>query len=115
MGGWSAGELERLADEAMLVIDQVVYAEVSVGFDRIEDLEAALPSPWIARVPIPWEAAFLAGKCFVQYRRAGGSRRAPLPDFLIGAHAAVQGLLRLLTRDVRRYATYFPTVELIAP
>jgi predicted nucleic acid-binding protein len=113
-GSWSAEQLERLADEAVLVINPVVYAEVSVGFKRIEDLESALPSEWIARFPIPWEAAFLAGKCFVKYRKAGGTRSAPLPDFFIGAHAAVQ-CLRLLTRDARRYASYFPTVELIAP
>jgi len=113
-GAWSAAALERLADETMLVIDPVVYSEVSVGFERIEDVEAALPAEWFARLPVPWEAAFLAGKCFVRYRRAGGARNAPLPDFFIGAHAAVRGF-RLLTRDTRRYATYFPTVELIAP
>jgi len=87
---------------------------VSVGFDRIEDLDAALPDEFFRREALPWEAAFLAGKCFVKYRRAGGARRAPLPDFYIGAHAAVRGM-PLLTRDAGRYRTYFPKLELVVP
>ena len=91
-----------------------MYAEVSIRFERIEELEDALPARDFARLPLPWEAAFLAGKCFVRYRRRSGRRRSPLPDFYIGAHAAVAGLT-LLTRDATRYRTYFPGVEIIAP
>jgi predicted nucleic acid-binding protein len=90
------------------------YGEVSVGFPRIEDLEAALPQESFQRAPLPWEAAFLAGKCFLRYRRRGGARRSPLPDFYIGAHAAISGL-SLLTRDPARYRIYFPKLRLIAP
>jgi predicted nucleic acid-binding protein len=96
------------------VVNPIVYAEVSIRFERIEELEDALPADRFAREPLPWEAGFLAGKCFLAYRRRGGERRSPLPDFYIGAHAAVRGMA-LLTRDVGRYRTDFPTVELIAP
>jgi len=81
---------------------------------RIEDLEEALPEEDFVRLPLPCEAAFLAGKCFVRYRRRRGGRRYPLPDFYIGAHAAVAGLV-LLTRDAARYRTYFPGLEILAP
>ena len=111
---WSSDVLARCADESGLVINPIVYAEVSVGFDRIEDVEAALPQDVFVRSPLPWDAAFLAGKCFESYRRRGGARRSPLPDFYIGAHAAVSGL-SLLTRDPSRYRTYFPKLTLIAP
>ena len=110
----SAAVLARMAGDHELIVNPIVYAEVSVGFERIEELEAALPGESFRREPLPWEAAFLAGKCFVRYRRAGGSRRAPLPDFYIGAHAAVRGI-PLLTRDAARYRTYFPRLELILP
>lgn len=113
-GDWSSSALERTADEAVLVINPLVYAEVSVGFPTIEDLEAALPADLFRREDLPYEAAFLAGKSFLQYRRGGGAKRSPLPDFYIGAHAAVAGH-RLLTRDATRYRTYFQTLELIAP
>jgi predicted nucleic acid-binding protein len=113
-GEWSAATLQRLADEAILVINPVVYGEVSVGYPSIEELDAALPADLFRRDQIPYEAAFLAGKAFVGYRRRGGSRRTPLPDFYVGAHAAVAGF-RLLTRDARRYRTCFPKLELIAP
>src|SRR5947199_304979 len=79
-----------------------------------EELDEALPADSFRRDPLPWEAAFLAGKCFLAYRRRGGARRSPLPDFYIGAHAAVTGL-PLLTRDARRYRTYFPHLHLLAP
>lgn len=111
---WSSEALARCADESGLLINPIVYAEVSVGFDRIEDVESALPHDLFLRSPLPWEAAFLAGKCFATYRRRGGERRSPLPDFYIGAHAAVSGL-SLLTRDPARYRTYFPKLALIAP
>jgi predicted nucleic acid-binding protein len=112
--GWSSATLQRIADEAVLIINPLVYAEVSVGFATIEALDEALPVNLYRREGLPYEAAFLAGKCFVRYRRGGGSRGSPLPDFYIGAHAAVAGY-RLLTRDATRYRTYFPTLELIAP
>ena len=111
---WSAGALESAANESLLAINALIYAEVSIGFSRIEDLEEALPRDLYHRETLPYEAAFLAGKCFLMYRRRGGKRSAPLPDFYIGAHAAVGGF-RLLTRDATRYRTYFPTLELIAP
>ena len=113
-GDWSAEALERTADQAILVINPLVYAEVSIGFDAIEDLEAALPIDLYRREDLPYEAGYLAGKCFLRYRRAGGLKRSPLPDFYIGAHAAVAGY-RLLTRDAGRYRTYFPNLKLIAP
>lgn len=91
-----------------------MYAEISIRFERIEELEDALPAGDFVRLPLPWEAAFLAGKCFVRCRRRSGRRRSPLPDFYIGAHAAVAGLT-LLTRDATRYRTYFPGLEIIAP
>lgn len=113
-GQWSSGSLERTADEAILVINALIYAEVSIGFPSIEALEEALPPDLYRREILPYEAAFLAGKAFLRYRQAGGTRRSPLPDFYIGAHAAVAGY-RLLTRDATRYRTYFPRLELIAP
>lgn len=111
---WSSGILETQAESHILVINPIVYAEVSIGFDRIEDLDAALPPDMIQRRPIPPEAAFLAGKCFIRYRRRGGPKRSPLPDFFIGAHAAVENM-PLITRDPKRYKTYFPKLVLISP
>ncbi|MFZ5762140.1 MAG: type II toxin-antitoxin system VapC family toxin [Thermodesulfobacteriota bacterium] len=111
---WSADRLAECAEHSALIINPVIYAEVSVGFARIEEMEETLPHEAFTRRPLPWEAAFLAGKCFIRYRRAGGSRRSPLPDFFIGAHAAVEGLT-LLTRDATRYRGYFPRLKLIAP
>lgn len=111
---WSSRQLELAADSGRLVINTVIYSEVSVGFKRIEELEAALAPEDFERDPIPWEAAFLAGKCYLRYRKVGGARRSPLPDFFIGAHAAVKGFT-LLTRDAARYRTYFPSLSLIAP
>jgi predicted nucleic acid-binding protein len=111
---WSARELAKAAESEILIINPIIYAEVSVGFTRIEDLDATLPTSLLRRDGLPWEAGFLAGKCFRQYRRTGGTRRSPLPDFYVGAHAAIRGHT-LLTRDATRYRTYFPTLELIAP
>jgi predicted nucleic acid-binding protein len=111
---WSSEALESAANESALVINALIYAEVSIGYQKIEDLERALPPTLFRRDQLPFEAAFLAGKVFLKYRRRGGERRSPLPDFYIGAHAAVAGL-RVLTRDPRPFRTYFPTVELIAP
>jgi predicted nucleic acid-binding protein len=111
---WSAESIVRCATYDRLVINDVVFAEVSVGFSSIEVLDLKPPRSLYERAHLPWEAAFLAGKAFMDYRRAGGTRLSPLPDFYIGAHAAVTGM-SLLTRDAARYRMYFPTVELIAP
>jgi predicted nucleic acid-binding protein len=114
---WSAWSSRSLADAAEigpLWINPIIFAEVSVRFRRVEDVDAVLPPGDFGRSPIPWEAAFLAGKIFVQYRRRRGTRPSTLPDFFIGAHAAVTGL-RLLTRDPRRYRTYFPSLEIHSP
>jgi hypothetical protein len=104
--------LAREAEGAQLVINPIIYAEVSVGYGRVEDLEAALPADFFRRENLPWEAAFLAGKCFLAYRRRGGKKTSTLPDFYIGAHAALAGY-RLLTRDAARYRTYFPGLEIL--
>jgi predicted nucleic acid-binding protein len=111
---WSADALGEAADRFRLVINPIIYAEVSIRFSRIEELEVALPKTMFDREPLPYEAAFLAGKAFLAYRQRGGAKASPLPDFFIGAHAAVAGY-RLLTRDASRYRTYFPTVSLITP
>jgi predicted nucleic acid-binding protein len=111
---WSSTALAEAADTSLLVINPLIYAEVSIGFERIEELEEAVPAALFRREALPFDAAFLAGKCFLSYRRRGGSRSSPLPDFYIGAHAAIAGY-RLLTRDGTRFQTYFPTVELLAP
>lgn len=111
---WSAGALATAAQAGPVAINTVIYAEVSIGFSRIESCESALDELRIDRLAIPAAAAFLAGKTYLDYRRHGGSRRSPLPDFYIGAHAAVAGLA-LLTRDSTRYRTYFPRLRLISP
>jgi predicted nucleic acid-binding protein len=111
---WSIAKLEEAALKGLLCINDVVYAELSVRYDRIEALEAMLDHAAIEVERTPREALFLAGKVFVQYRKAGGGRTGVLPDFFIGAHAAVTKL-PLLTRDAARYRTYFPNMALIAP
>ena len=111
---WSASMLVEATHTGQLAINPVIYAEVCVGFDTIEEVEDALPSDYFVRAPLPWEAAFLAARAFERYRRRGGLKRSPLPDFYIGAHAAVAGMT-LLTRDARRYRTYFPKLRIIAP
>jgi hypothetical protein len=111
---WSSEQLAAAADRGRVALNPIVYAEVSMGFERIEELDEALPADEFLRLPLPWPAAFLAGKCFLAYRRAGGERRSPLPDFYIGAHAAVERM-PLLTRDPARYRTYLPRLALIAP
>jgi predicted nucleic acid-binding protein len=111
---WSEAALATQADAGQLVVNPLVYAEVAARFERIEDLEEALPEGYFLRQALPWEAAFLAGRTFIRYRRKGGQRRSPLPDFYIGAHALV-ARMTLLTRDARRYRTYFPALRIIAP
>jgi predicted nucleic acid-binding protein len=112
--GWSSESLAAAADQATLAINPLIYSEVSLRFASIEQLEEALPREFFERLSLPWEAAFLAGKCFLKYRSRRGLKRSPLPDFYIGAHAAVADM-RLLTRDPRRYRTYFPRLPLICP
>jgi predicted nucleic acid-binding protein len=111
---WSSAMLEQAGNTGTVAINQVVYAEVSVRYSAIEDLDKQLAVDYFARLSIPWEAAFLAGKAFALYKRQGGTRRSPLPDFFIGAHAAVTGMT-LLTRDARRYRAYFPKLKIVAP
>jgi predicted nucleic acid-binding protein len=111
---WSIAQLETASIEGPLLINDVIYAELSVRYDRIEALEAFLEEAGIEMTPTPKAALFLAGKVLMQYRKAGGSRTGVLPDFFIGAHAAVQRL-PLLSRDVGRFRSYFPSLKLIAP
>ncbi len=111
---WSASALERCATEGPLAVNPIIFAELAVGFPRVEDLDAALPEPDWQRLPLPWPAGFLAGRCFGEYRRRGGARSSPLPDFYIGAHAAVEDLV-VVTRDAARFRTYFPRVRLVEP
>lgn len=109
----SAAALAAVADSAVLVINPIIYAELSVGIAKIEALDDFLGGDF-RRDPLPWDAAFLAGKAFLAYRKRDGTKSAPLPDFYIGAHAAVQRM-QILTRDPKRYRAYFPTVLLIEP
>lgn len=111
---WSAQEIAAAVDTGRVVINPLIYAEVSVGYQTVEELDELLPASDYDREPLPYLAGFAAGKAFVRYRRSGGRKRSPLPDFYIGAHAALAGY-RLLTRDARRYRTYFPTIDIIAP
>lgn len=111
---WSTKALAEQADHDLLAINPIIYAEVSIGFQRIEDVDAALPAQTFHRLALPWEAAFLAGKCFLAYRRRGGARSSALPNFYVGAHASVTGMT-LLTRDARLYRSYFPKLSLVAP
>lgn len=111
---WSSSALASAADDGPLFINPIIYAEVSVRFSRIEDVEEALPPSDYRRLAVPWESAFLAGKAFLDYRRSRGTRSSTLPDFFIGAHAAVAEL-RLLTRNATWYRTYFPVVQLTSP
>jgi predicted nucleic acid-binding protein len=111
---WSVEAIESAAENSRLVVNPVIFAEISVRFSRPEDVDEAVPQDMFNREPLPYDAAFLAGKAFVAYRRRGGTRQAVLPDFFIGAHAAVAGY-QLLTRDAARYRSYFPRLKLIAP
>ena len=110
---WSSTRLTESLDAGRVVVNPIVYAEVSVGFDRIEDLDDVLPAGQFIREPLPYPAGFVAGKAFAAYRRRGGRGPTPLPDLYIGAHAAVAGY-RLLTRDARRYRTYFAGLDVLA-
>lgn len=111
---WSSDALSAARDVGDLVINPIVYAEVSVRFAKIEELDEALPAADFLREEIPYPAGFLAGKAYARYRDRGGTRRSPIADFYIGAHAAVCEY-QLLTRDTARYRTYFPKLRLVAP
>jgi predicted nucleic acid-binding protein len=111
---WSAAQIALAMDTGRAVINPLIYAEVSVGYESIEELDDLLPASDFEREPLPYLAGFAAGKAFLRYRRNGGDKRSPMPDFYIGAHAAVAGY-QLLTRDISRYGTYFPTITIIAP
>ena len=111
---WSESKLEEYSDHTSLYINPIIYSEISIGFRLIEDLEFAISKAGFQLLEIPKEALFLAGKAYIKYKRRKGVKRTPLPDFFIGAQAAVLNL-DLLTRDVSRYQSYFPTVRLIAP
>lgn len=113
-GDWSETTLNHYAETRTLCINPVIYSEISLGFQKIEDLETALIQGGFKMFEIPKEALFLAGKVFLLYRKRKGTKSTPLPDFFIGAHAAVVGL-PLMTRDSIRIKTYFPTVPLISP
>jgi hypothetical protein len=111
---WSRAALDAAQESASLVINAIVYGELAMGYPTLEDLDASLPLDLYRREAVPFEAAFLASRSYREYLRRGGTRSTPLPDFYIGAHAAVAGY-RLLTRDAARYRTYFPRLTLIAP
>jgi predicted nucleic acid-binding protein len=111
---WSESKLEEYSYSSLLYINSIIYSEISIGFKLIEELEVAVSKAGLQLLEIPKEALFLAGKAFLKYRRRKGLKKTPLPDFFIGAQAAVLNL-DLLTRDVSRYQSYFPTVKLIAP
>jgi len=111
---WSESKLDEYDQLGILYINSIVYSEISIGFRRIEDLESAIAKAGFEILQIPKEALFLAGKAYLKYKKRKGTKRTPLPDFFIGAQAAVQNL-DLITRDVSKYQSYFPTVKLIAP
>ena len=110
---WSASQLETLAEDHKLLINDIVYSEISISFEYIEELEDILADNFIIQ-PIPREALFLAGKIFIKYKNAGGTKTSTLPDFFIGSHASILNVA-LLTRDKKRYKNYFPKLEIIAP
>lgn len=111
---WSILRLEEASLAGPLLINDIVYAELAARYERIEDLDAMVSGLRLTHVAMPKEALFVAAKAFRRYRKSGGTRSGVLPDFFIGAHAAIAGL-PLLTRDRRRYDTYFPTVRLVTP
>jgi hypothetical protein len=111
---WSARQVGAAMDAGRVVINPLIYAEVSVAYETVEELNELLPASDYVREELPYLAGFAAGKAFLRYRRSGGDKRSAMPDFYIGAHAAVAGY-QLLTRDVSRYRTYFPTIDIIAP
>jgi hypothetical protein len=112
--GWSDAMVFEARKRGPVLINPLIFAEVSAGYDSFDEVNEVLAEPFYRREPLPWEAAFLAGRAFWLYRQRGGTRTSPLPDFYIGAHAAVAGHT-LLTRDARRYRHYFPKLRIVAP
>ena len=110
---WSASTLETLAEDNKLIINDVIYSEISISFRYIEELEEVLTNSFIIQ-PIPKEALFLAGKVFIKYKNAGGVKQSTLPDFFIGAHASILDI-PLLTRDKKGYKNNFPNLKIICP
>lgn len=113
-GDWSAAKLAEAFDQGPVAINPIIFAEVALAFDSQEQLETYFRPVEYQRRDLPWKAAMIVAKAFAAYRRRGGRRNTPLPDFYIGAHAEIEGMT-LLTRDAARYRTYFPAVLLIAP
>ena len=113
-GGWSQRQFARAHEEGPIPLNPILYAELAAHFSAVEDLDHFLRPTVFRRLPLPYEAGFRASRAFLEYRRAGGAKTSPLPDFYIGAHAETAGLT-LVTRDVARYRTYFPKVKLITP
>jgi predicted nucleic acid-binding protein len=111
---WSASTLADIIRSGPVFINALIYSEVSARYASIDELDAALPASVLRRRALPFSAGFLASKAFVAYRGRGGEKRSPLPDFYIGAHAVVENLA-LVTRDARRYRTYFPTLRVVSP
>ncbi|HQV68292.1 MAG TPA: PIN domain-containing protein [Thermoflexales bacterium] len=111
---WSKKQLAQSRRQGLLIVNPIIYAELSNAFDTQKELDDYFSPDNFSRLALPWNAAFLAGRAFREYRKKGGVKTAPLPDFYIGAHALVEGLT-LLTRDAGRYKTYFPKLKLIAP
>ena len=113
-GDWSENILDKYSQTNTLYINSIVYTEISIGFRKIEELEKAISQMGIKVLEIPREALFLTGKAFLKYRRNKGTKKSPLPDFFIGAHASVSKF-SLITRDVTKYKTYFPQIDLVNP
>lgn len=111
---WSSAALEKWGESNELVLNPIIYSEISVSFEHIEELERVIPATVFKRLQLPWEAAFLAGKAFLRYRKHQGRRGSPLPDFFIGAHSTILGI-PLMTRDTNRFRFYFPELKLITP
>jgi predicted nucleic acid-binding protein len=111
---WSSEKIAYHSERDILAVNPIIYAEISIHFSTIEELNEAVPESGFSRLALPWESGFLAGRSFLEYRRRGGDRRTPMPDFYIGAHAVIEGMA-LLTRDSGRFRTYFPRLPLIAP
>ncbi|MES9856687.1 MAG: PIN domain-containing protein [Sedimenticola sp.] len=113
-GSWSESVLEKYSQTNTLFINSIVYTEVSIGFNKIEEVETAIEALGVRVLEMPREALFLTGKAFLKYRKNKGTKTSPLPDFFIGAHASISKF-GLITRDIAKYKTYFPQVELIQP
>ncbi len=111
---WSESVLEKYSQTNTLYINSIVYTEVSIGFEKIEEVETAISALGVKVIEMPREALFLTGKAFLKYRRNKGTKNSPLPDFFIGAHSAVSEF-NLITRDLAKYNSYFPQVKLIHP